>query len=63
MEKKITKKYAYARAVKNRLCRIEDNLSYVFIHKIPEADKRAIMTARLDIDHCVESLEKLLKLF
>ena len=55
-------KYAYVRAVKNRLCRIEDDLSYAFVDKkMPEKDKRIIMTARLDIDSCVESLEKLLK--
>lgn len=59
---KISKKYAYARAVKNRLCRIEDNLSYVMLHKIPETDKKTVMIARIEIDHCVESLEKLLKL-
>jgi hypothetical protein len=64
MEKKISTKYAYARAVKNRLCRIEDELSQVFVNarKMNEIDKRIIMTARLDIDGCVESLEKLLKL-
>ena len=60
--KKIPIKFAYIRAVKNRLCRIEDSLSYVFIHKIPEADKKRLLMARLDIDSCIESLEKLLKL-
>ncbi len=63
MKKKITKKYAYCRAVKNRLCRIEDNLTKVFTsNKIPEHDRRTVMVARIEIDGCVESLEKLLKL-
>ena len=59
----ITKKYAYVRAVKNRLCRIESELDLVFIGKeIPEKEKRIIMKARIEIDSCVESLEKLLKI-
>ena len=63
MKTKISTKYAYARAVKNRLCRIEDDLGRSFTdRKVPEKDRRIIMVARLDIDKCVESLEKLLKL-
>ncbi len=57
------KSYLQARAVKNRLCRIEDNLSYTFVDKkVPEKQRRIVMTARLEIDNCVESLEKLLKM-
>ena len=62
MKSKISKNYAYVRAVKNRLCRIEDNLGKVFVNnKVPENDRRIIMTAQIEIDNCVESLEKLLK--
>lgn len=59
----MTRKYAYVRAVKNRLCRIQDSLTTVFVDKdVPEKSRRIVMMARLDIDSCVESLEKALKL-
>lgn len=62
-KKPMTKKYAYVRAVKNRLCRIQDNLTTAFVDKdVPEKSRRIVMMARIDIDSCVESLEKALKL-
>ena len=61
--KKISTKYAYARAVKNRLCRIEDYIAKVWSEsKMVETDKQKLMVACIEIDKCVESLEKLLKL-
>lgn len=58
----MNKKYFTIRAVKNRLCRIEDSLTSVFVSgKIPEKDRKIIMTARLDIDGCVKLLEDILE--
>lgn len=59
----ITDKQAYCRAVKNRLCRIQDQLNKALISdKSLEYYKREIITVTASIDECVESLEKLLKI-
>ena len=58
---KLTKEQLTVRAVKNRLCRIDDELALVFLDRtLPQKRREAIMNARLDIDGCVELLEKLL---
>lgn len=59
----MTKKYAYIRAVKNRLCRIEDEINVLYTkNKMPENCKRELIGISCDIDKCVESLEKCLKI-
>jgi hypothetical protein len=50
------------KAVKNRLCRIEDDIAKVWVDsKMPDTEKQKLMVACIDIDKCVESLEKLIK--
>lgn len=55
------KEKANIRAVKNKLCEIDDALGEVFIDKKnPEKTAKAIMIQRYGIDKCVKTLEGLL---
>lgn len=47
--------------VKKRLCKICDKLMAVFLSKdIPEKERRAVLNAQIEIDDCVEMLEKII---
>ena len=49
-------------AVKNALCRIEDNLTKVWLHKkLPQELATSLFKSRIDIDKCVELLEQVIK--
>jgi len=57
----MTKQYARLRAVKNILCRLEDEISMLYIqNKMPDVYKIKLIGINCEIDKCVESLEKAL---
>lgn len=52
---------AKIRAVKNKLCKIEDKLGEIFIDKKnSEKTIRTVMIQRIELDNCIEVLQNLL---